>query len=157
MWVSLGYEGLWRSSDAGDSFAQLANVERSIAFSFGASAPGRDNPSVFVYGVIDDELGVFLSDDFGQEWHKVSIPEVGLADAAVIAGDMQTYGRVYVGDSGRGVWVGEPIPEPGTLGLLGLGGLLLLRRTARARFSHRTVTARAMTAQADRPDSEAVR
>jgi hypothetical protein len=113
VWVSLENEGLYRSSDAGSSFTKLANVERALLFSFGKGAPGSNSPAVYVYGRIDGRDGIFRSDDMGTSWEAINIPEITVGNSPnAMAGDRQTYGRVYIGTNGRGIYYGQPKHAP---------------------------------------------
>lgn len=116
VWLSIGGNSLYRSSNAGMSFTKLANVQKADAFAFGKSAPGRRNPTVFVYGTVNQTTGLFRSDDATSlpgdaaqaKWVKVSTARHVLGNATYLEGDRLTFGKVYVGTSGRGILYGQP-------------------------------------------------
>ncbi len=116
VWLSVEDRGLHRSSDAGQSFTPLAQIEQVQTFGFGQAAPGQHNPAVFVYGTIDGETGLFRSDDAtrlpgdaaGATWVKVSTDQQRLSNVNYIEGDRQRFGHVYVGTGGRGIIHGQP-------------------------------------------------
>lgn len=118
VWVSLNGQGLYRSSDAGQSFTKAAGVETAFLFSFGKHAPGRLNPAVFVYGKVAGyaKEAIFRSDDMGETWVKVSVDEPFPGnDPNAMTGDKQVHGRVYVGTNGSGLLYGartEPLTSP---------------------------------------------
>ncbi|WP_438434293.1 S-layer homology domain-containing protein [Gorillibacterium sp. sgz500922] len=118
VWVGLNEQGLYRSGDAGESFVKVAGVETAFLFSFGKSAPGRLNPSVFVYGKVKGyaKEAIFRSDDMGETWVKASVDEPFPGnDPNAMTGDRQVHGRVYVGTNGSGLLYGartEPVAPP---------------------------------------------
>lgn len=94
--------GLWRSTDGGSSWGvKLANVRAVRQVTFGkASGTGY---TVFINGYVGGVLGVYRSDDYGANWTKLAdVPSIASLD--VLAGDMQTYGKVFIGYNGRGVF-----------------------------------------------------
>jgi xyloglucan-specific exo-beta-1,4-glucanase len=119
VWLKLAGEtpSLLRSSDAGTSFVPLSNVQKVEDFTFGKPAPDRQNPTVFVYGIIHGTEGLFRSDDAtslpgsaaAATWVEVSIPEKRLGNLLYLEGDRRVFGRVYVATGGRGILYGEPI------------------------------------------------
>ncbi|MDR6549084.1 sugar-binding protein [Paenibacillus qinlingensis] len=115
VWVSLDGGGLWRSSNSGDSWTQLANVQQATLFAFGKNKLGSTDPTVFVYGKVDSTVGIFRSDDFGVTWVKIDVAEPAIgAEANTMEGDRQTWGRVYIGTNGTGVFYGDTLMSEGT-------------------------------------------
>jgi hypothetical protein len=109
VWVGLNEHGLYRSADAGDNFQQIPAVETARLVAFGASPPGVNHPTVFLYGVVNGVQGVFRSDDMGDSWLQIDIPEQRIGqEPNTMAGDRQVFGRVYIGTSGSGILYGEP-------------------------------------------------
>ena len=108
VWVSLDDKGLYRSTDAGETFIQISGVEDADAIGFGKAAPGTDNPTVFISGEINGQTGVFGSTDMGYTWSKVDdLPSKLVTDVTSVAGDMNTFGRVYLGLNTRGFIYGD--------------------------------------------------
>ncbi|UKS28575.1 fibronectin type III domain-containing protein [Paenibacillus sp. HWE-109] len=115
VWVSLDGGGLWRSSNAGDSWTQLPNVQQATLFAFGKNKLGFPDPTVFVYGKVDNTVGIFRSDDFGTTWVKIDVAEPTIGNEAnTMEGDRQTWGRVYIGTNGTGVFYGDTLMSEGT-------------------------------------------
>ncbi|VXD24167.1 WD40/YVTN/BNR-like repeat-containing protein [Planktothrix paucivesiculata] len=111
VWVSLNEKGLYRSSDFGQNFSSLATVEEARVLTFGKAAPGANYPTVFIHGRINGEGGIFRSIDLGQNWVRIAeYPMGSFADPMVIVGDMNTFGRVFVGTSGNGFIYGQQSP-----------------------------------------------
>jgi xyloglucan-specific exo-beta-1,4-glucanase len=110
IWLA-GAGGLWRSTDAGTSFARVAGVESSVNVAFGAAAPGRDSMAVYSVATIDGVTGVFRSDDVGGSWLRINDDQHQYGNMGeALTGDPRVHGRVYLGTNGRGILVGEPAP-----------------------------------------------
>ena len=61
--------------------------------------------SLYVFGDINGERGLYRSDDNGAAWLKLNDERYGLSNVNHIEADRDVYGRVYVGTGGRGVYV----------------------------------------------------
>lgn len=108
VWVSLNEKGLYHSSNAGETFTKIEGVEDANVFGFGKAAPGSDQPTLFVQGEIEGQMGVFGSIDFGESWSQVDdLPDQFLSNVSTLTGDMNTFGRVYVGTDGNGFLYGN--------------------------------------------------
>jgi photosystem II stability/assembly factor-like uncharacterized protein len=103
--------GLYRSVNSGAKFTRLASVQAAYQVGFGRPAPGRDYPVIYLAGKVDDEEGVFRSDDAGQSWVAITDNRHRFGWISAVIGDPRTYGRVYLGTGGRGIIYGDP--EPG--------------------------------------------
>src|SRR5512133_1733799 len=57
--------GLWHSTDSGESFAKLPNVQEADVVGFGKAAPEKDYPALYVNAKINDVRGLYRSDDQG--------------------------------------------------------------------------------------------
>lgn len=122
VWLSLETQGLYRSSDYGSTFIKVADVLEARLFAFGKGKPGSPWPAAYILGRVrgESEEGIFRSDDGGSSWIRINDPRVLFGSGAkILEGDRQVHGRVYVGTSGRGIYVGEPA---GTYGELVVGG-----------------------------------
>ncbi len=113
VWLSVKGHPLYRSSDAGISFTPLANVQAAHEFSFGKPAPGQKYPTLFVYGTVNHRKGLFRSDNAtnlagnaeGAKWVKIANE---LGNVTFLEGDRRTFGMIYVGTGGRGIFYGQP-------------------------------------------------
>ncbi len=105
VWLAL-FDGLYRIADDG-SFARVPHVTELRAFSFGKGAPGRDNPALFVAGIVDGVRGIYRSDDLGQSFVRISDAAHQWGSLLLLCGDLRRYGRVYVGTHGRGAFYGD--------------------------------------------------
>lgn len=108
VWLSLKEKGLYRSSNRGEDFTQLPLVDEVQVLGFGKAAPGVNHPTVFIQGKMAGELGVFRSTDLGKNWLKIAdYPHGYLGQTRVLVGDMQVFGRVFIGSDGNGFIYGQ--------------------------------------------------
>ncbi len=108
VWISLDEKGLYRSTDAGENFTQISGVEDADAIGFGKAASGTNNPTVFVSGEIEGQMGIFGSTDMGANWVQVEdLPSELIIDVTSVTGDMNTFGRVYLGLNTNGFVYGD--------------------------------------------------
>ena len=113
VWVAGGADGhtygMWRTTDAGQTFERIEAVDEGDAVGFGAPAPGQDYPAVYTSSRIDGVRGVFRSDDAGATWVRINDDQNQWGwTGAVITGDPDVHGRVYIGTNGRGIIYGDP-------------------------------------------------
>lgn len=111
---------LLRSTDGGATWSDVRSVGSCWSVAFGAPAPGRGNPAVFVHARIAGVVGIFRSDDVsslpgeasGATWIRVSTDDDAphFRNGIVkVEGDPSIHGRVYVASSGQGIWRGERV------------------------------------------------
>lgn len=100
--------GMWRSTDAGETFERIETVDEGDSIGFGAPAPDSDYPAVYTSSRVDGERGIFRSDDEGETWVRINNDnqQWGWTGPA-ITGDPNVYGRVYLGTNGRGIMYGD--------------------------------------------------
>ncbi|WP_327400140.1 cellulose binding domain-containing protein [Streptomyces sp. NBC_01288] len=106
--ASDGAYGLWHSTDAGATFAKLANVDQADTIGFGKAATGASYQTLYTSARIGGVRGIFRSTDKGATWTRINddAHQWGWTGAA-ITGDPRVYGRVYVSTNGRGVVYGD--------------------------------------------------
>lgn len=109
VWVGIGQWGLWHSTDGGQTFTKNEYATSVTGFGFGVAAPGLTDPAMYLVGSINGINAIFRSDDMGNEWVKITDDEhkQGAAYKWVV-GDSRTYGVVYIGTQGRGIYLGAP-------------------------------------------------
>ncbi len=121
VWLSLSEKGLLHSADGGKTWTRLSGVEWSVQAAFGKAAPGTKTPTLFVYGQLGGthpasdtavSAALYRSIDLGKTFVRVNPTSQGLNGIGVLIGDMQVFGRVYVGTGGRGFFYGEPADTP---------------------------------------------
>ena len=109
VWVALGFDGLYRSGDYGRNFEKVENITIAYMISFGKEAPGRTNPTLFLYGEVNGENGIFRTVDMGKTWVKINDDKHQMGcEPTCLTGDRNTFGVVYIGTNGNGYWCGEP-------------------------------------------------
>ncbi len=109
VWLSNG-SGIYRSTDYGANFTRISAFvnEQLSTVSLGASAPGSDAPTVYVYGrrTGSSERGLHRSLDMGQSWEYISGHVQLPLRLRFMAADQRTFGRVYFHNQGGGVGYG---------------------------------------------------
>ncbi|MFD6998879.1 1,4-beta-glucanase [Streptomyces mirabilis] len=110
LWLSVKWNGLYRSTDGGVTFAKAASCWASYTLGFGKAADGADYPAVYQVGSTETITAVYRSDDAAGTWVRINddAHQWGWI-GEVITGDPRVYGRVYLGTNGRGIQYGEPV------------------------------------------------
>ena len=108
VWVNIGYNATYRSANGGTSFSVASGVSTLSLIAFGKPAPGHTNPALFLKGGAGGLSGILRSDDDGATWKKIDDADHPINDGPKVMGaDRQTFGRVYIGTDGRGIYVGD--------------------------------------------------
>ncbi|MGW0611880.1 WD40/YVTN/BNR-like repeat-containing protein [Streptomyces sp. NPDC002788] len=110
LWLSLKWNGLYRSTDGGATFTKVGSCWASYTLGFGKAAEGASYPAVYMVGSTETITAVYRSDDEAKTWTRINDDQHqwGWIGAA-ITGDPRVYGRVYIATNGRGVQYGEPV------------------------------------------------
>lgn len=101
LWVA--GKKFYHSTDGGETWTVLENVSGGIAL--GASRKGDDGEyTLLLIGQIgDSERGLYYSEDYGKTWtHALTERENKFTAIASIYGDVNKFGRAYLGTSGCG-------------------------------------------------------
>jgi hypothetical protein len=121
IWLT-SYNGLFRSTDSGATFTQVAGVPASYGIGFGAEAPGGSYPAIYMIGQTQSDTGctnltattlssltqcVYRSLDGGSTFLRINDTAHQYGYFNVITGDPQVFGRVYFGTAGRGIIEGD--------------------------------------------------
>ena len=134
----LGGDGpiLGATTDVDFSDSGPADHGAYFRFNFGALAAGASRTFEIFYGAATSEAGV-LAEIAAQGIELYSTATCNLTSCSA-TGSPATYFFGFRGVGGVPVIPTTPVPEPGSLALFGLGGLLLaLRRRRRAKVSER--------------------
>lgn len=107
LWIA-AFDGLFNSTDAGNTFNSLPNISEIHAFGFGKEKPGEKYPALYLIGVISGQRGIFRSADKAKTWVRINDDQHQWGLVLHITGDPKKYGRVYVGTHGRGIFYGDP-------------------------------------------------
>lgn len=111
LWIP-AYDGLYHldlSQSAGlvhqcEAFSQVRTI---YGFGFGKGLTDL-YPSLYLIGVVNGQYGFYRSDDQAKSWVRINDDQHQYGLVLHIIGDMQEYGRVYVGTHGRGIITGAP-------------------------------------------------
>jgi hypothetical protein len=96
-------EHFYRSTDGGATWTAVPNVMQVTCFGFGAPAPGQTYPAIYIAGFVNNVYGVWQSTDNAQTWTLIGTYPLGnLVRLAIISGDPNIFGQVYVGFDGGG-------------------------------------------------------
>jgi hypothetical protein len=107
VWLSTGKE-LYHSNDAAQTFDTVSSITESYGVGFGKAPPGKDYPALYTSAKVEDVVGIFRSDDAGENWIRINDDQHQFGSVWLLIGDPRVYGRVYVGTGGRGIVYGEP-------------------------------------------------
>ncbi|MER7178764.1 1,4-beta-glucanase [Streptomyces hyaluromycini] len=110
LWLSVKWNGLYRSTDGGATFAKVASCWAAYTLGFGKAADGADYPAIYLVGSTESSTAVYRSDDEAGTWVRVNDDQhqwgwIGQA----VTGDPRVYGRVYLATNGRGIQYGDPV------------------------------------------------
>mgnify|MGYP006280149149 CR=1 FL=1 len=122
LWLALGKNGLYRSTDGAETFQQINSVAAAYLVSAVRAAPAADYPAIFIHGVTGGAEGLYRSDNMGGTWQKINNNEQEWGGYyTCMSADPNRYGRLYLGTQGRGLLYGDmegegeaPPPEPVT-------------------------------------------
>ncbi|HTW47389.1 MAG TPA: hypothetical protein VMD92_05540 [Acidobacteriaceae bacterium] len=111
LWLPLGSNGLWHSTDGGVTWTQIANAPYANSVAVGAPSPWTHREAVFLYGEAGptDAMAIYRSDDNGQSWVRVNDDAHQYGGPTLIQADPRVFGRVYLGMNGRGIVYGDPV------------------------------------------------
>lgn len=110
VWLSLDWNGLFRSTDGGKTMTKLSSVERAYLFAIGKPQKGSTTPALYLYGkVAGMGEGIFRSLDRGETWKSIgSVQNPIGGEPNVMEASWQQFGLVFIGTNGRGIYYGTP-------------------------------------------------
>ncbi|MEV1062070.1 1,4-beta-glucanase [Streptomyces sp. NPDC050263] len=110
LWLSTKWNGLYRSTDGGATFAEVDSCRASYTLGFGKAAAGADYPAIYQVGSTEAITAVYRSDDGAKSWVRINddAHQWGWT-GEIIVGDPRVHGRVYLATNGRGIQYGEPV------------------------------------------------
>ncbi|MGW7255800.1 1,4-beta-glucanase [Streptomyces sp. NPDC054834] len=110
LWLSVKWNGLYRSTDGGSSFAKAGSCRASYTLGFGKAADGAEYPALYLVGSTEAITAVYRSDDEAKTWVRINddAHQWGWT-GRIVTGDPRIHGRVYLATNGRGIQYGEPV------------------------------------------------
>jgi photosystem II stability/assembly factor-like uncharacterized protein len=105
--LNFGTNGLWMTTDHGDRWTRVEEVEDCRSCGWGKKAPGSDYSTIYIHAKIGGKWGIHRSTDLAQSWTRITPDHIMLNQAANITGDLRTYGTVYMSEGGRGIVYGK--------------------------------------------------
>lgn len=111
LWIP-AYDGLYhlnlgQSTGSVHPCEAFSQVRTIYGFGFGKGKTDA-YPALYLIGVVNGQYGFYRSDDAAQSWIRINDDQHQYGLVLHIIGDMQEYGRVYVGTHGRGIITGAP-------------------------------------------------
>ncbi|MFE5030639.1 1,4-beta-glucanase [Streptomyces sp. NPDC056683] len=108
LWLGVKWNGLYRSTDGGVTFARVAGCRAAYTLGFGKAADGAGYPAIYLVGSTESITAVHRSDDEAGSWVRINDDrhQWGWTGQAV-TGDPRVYGRVYLATNGRGIQYGD--------------------------------------------------
>ncbi len=106
LWLASG-TGLYHLKD-GAKPEPLAGVDSAWRVTFGMAAAGARYPTVFIWGKVHGEEGLWRSTDTGTSWVRINTDATRFGQMRAIAGDPRQFGVLYIAPDGRGTLVGRP-------------------------------------------------
>lgn len=99
-------DGLYRATDHGKTIEKLEAVATCKGVGIGRGRTDSDPAVVYIWGSTakSEARGIYMSEDCGKTWTRINddAHEFGGMDA-FICGDMNVYGRCYMGTVGMGI------------------------------------------------------
>ncbi|OQP52508.1 WD40/YVTN/BNR-like repeat-containing protein [Niastella populi] len=113
VWITSGYNGLYHSVNSGASFTKISGVDAAYKVAFGKAATGATYPAIYIQGRIAGTYGFYRSIDGGSTWARINDASHNYLGVRSFTADPKTFGRVYIGTSGRGIIYGDdPVALP---------------------------------------------
>jgi photosystem II stability/assembly factor-like uncharacterized protein len=94
IWMPV-HDGLYRSTNSGQSFTKLSNVQEAASITFGKAAPSKSYPTLFLMGKINNQWGFYASTDEAKSWQRINDDQHQYGYDGFLAGDESTFGRVF--------------------------------------------------------------
>lgn len=115
VWISTD-TGLFHSTGYGATLTTVSGWTKAYGIALGAAKTTGGYPAVYVGGTYLGVTGYFRSDDGGVNFIQINDAAHGFGAVAsnVLAADYRTYGRVYIGTNGRGIFYGDATGTPPT-------------------------------------------
>jgi len=101
-------ETFMASTNGGANWSAVSNVKNVSTFGFGAPAVYGGYPTIYIVGYVNNVYGIWRSTNDGSSWTQIGLWPLNSIDSiSNINGDINTYGRVYLGFNGTGYEYGD--------------------------------------------------
>jgi xyloglucan-specific exo-beta-1,4-glucanase len=105
LWLALENNGLYHSTDAGVTWTKLGNVTQARTVALGKAALPESPPTLYIYGKVNGQSGIWMSIDSGQTWFNLQHPKLPIgAVPNNLEASRTEVGRLFVGTVGRGIY-----------------------------------------------------
>ncbi|BAY64998.1 xyloglucanase Xgh74A [Calothrix brevissima NIES-22] len=98
---------LAKSVDGGYTFTSITGFDKVIlaAIGKGSGAEGDADYTVYAFGSRSNVWGVYQSVDLGNNWNLLDTGDLNIAnDPNCMAASLQTFGEVFIGSNGSGIY-----------------------------------------------------
>jgi hypothetical protein len=109
VWFTSGHNGLYHSINSGTSFTKISGVDAAYKIAFGKAASGETYPAIYIQGRVSGVYGFYRSTDAGATWVRINDSQHNFLGIRSFAADPKTFGRIYLGTSGRGLIYGDDV------------------------------------------------
>jgi photosystem II stability/assembly factor-like uncharacterized protein len=101
---------LYHSTDGGQTTTLIKTLDEIDSIGFGKAATAGGYPALFMIGQVGGLKALYRSDDGAVTWTQINDAQHQYSTSDVIIGDPKIYGRVYIGNNGRGIVYGDIAP-----------------------------------------------
>ena len=112
--ICFGFNGLYCSTNYGYDFNKIDGIYIARMVTFGRSKNSMNESNMYLFGLTDNDKnngindeGLYIIEDISNKnsFIRMTNSSYQLGDHSfIMMGDRQTYGRVYVGSQGRGIY-----------------------------------------------------
>lgn len=105
LWLAAQSAGLYTNTGtaASPNLTSVSSAQVAYHLAFGASANGATIPTLYLDGSVGGTAGIYRSIDGGSSWTRINDNLHQWGGVNTLAGDMRTFGTIYVGTPGRGI------------------------------------------------------
>jgi hypothetical protein len=103
-----GHGGCFYRSRDGEQWERMCSIRDALSMGVGAPLSSSGNATLYTYGTVESNTGIYRSADYGASWQRLSGEPNGIyVGVRAIAGDPEVAGRLYVALAGGGYLVGQ--------------------------------------------------
>ncbi|MBC2670122.1 hypothetical protein ACFOON_06210 [Novosphingobium piscinae] len=111
LWLAMP-RGLFHSADSKSKMVQIKHVDAAWQVTFGAPLVQGAYPTVFLWGKVRGQEGLWRSSNAGASWLRINDDQHRYGELRAMVGDMLEPGTLYLAPHGRGIIVGRPLNRP---------------------------------------------